>query len=485
MANAKQVLDVRVSKGITTAQSNEHTRRWTEKGWKRAVEIGNYDPTREHLNFEVVSGRKIRPIDKTRSIPERMSEILEWRGIKDPNEGLAEPKFRTVVNIIFGGSRERMHELAFGRQKVNFDKGADNARIVRKKEIEQWAKDVYSFVSGRYGEQNIAAFIVHLDELNPHVHCTLLPIKEGRFAYKEIFAGKDKYEYSERMKQLHTDFFAEVNTKWGMSRGRSVAETGARHRTTEEYRRMLSEECTNIEEDIDRHQKALAGLQSDIRMAERRVKGLTTMVDNLEKSKAEKQAQLSAAEHDLKANRGDAAQLAAQIQGLEKELQGISRQLADKQDKLQTADRQLSDLRENMSAIEERTEELRKEAYQYSRDVHSKVDSLLKDVLLENLVGEYRNISARMDVSERQVFDGTLVQSIAERGAEVMHCATMLFLGMVDDATTFAETRGGGGGGSDLKWDRDEDEDNRAWALRCMRMAHRMMRPAIGKKPKR
>ena len=90
-----------------------------------------------------------------------------------------------------------------------------------------------------------------------------------------------------------------------------------------------------------------------------------------------------------------------------------------------------------------------------------------------------------MDVSERQVFDGTLVQSIAERGAEVMHCATMLFLGMVDDATTFAETRGGGGGGSDLNWGRDEDEDNRAWALRCMRMAHRMMRPAIGKKPKR
>ena len=43
----------------------------------------------------------------------------------------------------------------------------------------------------------------------------------------------------------------------------------------------------------------------------------------------------------------------------------------------------------------------------------------------------------------------------------------MLFLGMVDDATTFAETRGGGGGGSDLKWGRDEDEDNRAWA-RCV-----------------
>lgn len=293
MANAKQVLDVRVSKGVTTAQSNEHMRRWTEKGWNRAVEIGNYDPTREHLNFEIAPGGKIRTIDKSRSIPERIADILSDRGIKDPNEGLVEPKFRTVVNIIFGGSRERMHELAFGTQQVDFEEGADNTRIRREGDIERWAKDVYSFVSGKYGEQNIAAFIVHLDELNPHVHCTLLPIKNGRFAYKEIFAGKDKFEYSARMKQLHTDFFAEVNTKWGMSRGTSISETGARHRTTEEYRRMLSEECTTIEENINRHRKALSEPQSDIRLAERRVKGLTTMVDNLEKSKAEKEALLS------------------------------------------------------------------------------------------------------------------------------------------------------------------------------------------------
>lgn len=175
-----------------------------------------------------------------------------------------------------------MQELAFGTQQVDFEKGADNTHIERKRDIERWAKDVYSFVCGKYGEQNVAAFIVHLDELNPHIHCTLLPVKDGRFAYKEIFAGKDKFEYSARMKQLHTDFFAEVNTKWGMSRGSSVSETGARHRTTEEYRRMLSEECTTIEENISRNQKVLAELQSDIRLAERRVKGLTTMVDNLE-----------------------------------------------------------------------------------------------------------------------------------------------------------------------------------------------------------
>ena len=281
---------------------------------------------------------------------------MRFRGIKDPNEGLPEPKYRTVVNIIFGGSRERMQELAFGSQKVDYEKDADNSHIQRKADIERWAKDVYSFVSGRYGEQNIAAFIVHLDEINPHVHCTLLPIKDGRFAYKEIFAGKDKFEYSARMKQLHSDFFSEVNTRWGMSRGTSISETGARHRSTEEYRRMLSEECTSIEENIKRHQQVLGELQTDIRLAERRVKGLTTMVANLEVQKAEKESLLSAAELDLKENKGSAAELAARIKMLEKELQGISRQLADKQEKLQTADRQLISLKENMDAIAERTE---------------------------------------------------------------------------------------------------------------------------------
>ena len=484
MANAKQVMDFRPSKGISTSQSNEHLRKWTEKGWESAVNTGNYDPTRERLNFEVVSGGKIRPVDKDRNIPQRMADLLRWRDIKDPNDGLSEPKYRTVVNFIFGGSRERMQELAFGSQTVNFDKGADNSAVTRKSDIERWSKDVYTFVSGKYGEENIAAFIVHLDELNPHIHCTLLPIKDGRFAYKDIFAGRDKYEYSARMKQLHSDF-AEVNSRWGMSRGASVSETGARHRTTEEYRRHLSEECTTIEQQIEQHRKALSDLKSEIRLAERRVKGLNTMVENLQNDKVEKEAQIAAAERDLAAHNGDARGLAARISRLRTELGGIETKLADKDEKLQAADRQLAVLKKNMDAIQQRTEELRTEAYKYSVDVQSKVDTLLRDVLLEDMVSEDRDLSAQMDDTERQLFDDSLLRSIAEQGQDVLHCAAMLFLGMVDDATTFAETRGGGGGGNKSGWGRDDDEDNRAWARRCMRMARRMMRPAIGKKAKR
>ena len=88
-----QVMHMNVMKGITTAQSNEHQRNWTESGWTHAIDKGTYDRQRERLNFEVVKGGRIQPVNKDRSIPERMAENLAGRGIKDPNSDLAEPKF--------------------------------------------------------------------------------------------------------------------------------------------------------------------------------------------------------------------------------------------------------------------------------------------------------------------------------------------------------------------------------------------------------
>ena len=481
-----QVMHMNVMKGFTAAQSNEHQRNWTERGWDFAIGKGKYDRQRERLNFEVAKGGKIQAIDKKQSIPQRMAESLLRRGIKDPNEGLAEPKYRTVVDFILSGSQSTIRQLAFGKQEVVYEPGnnLENATLKRMPEIEQWAKDMYRFMSERFGEENIIGCYVHLDELSPHMHLTLLPIQDGKFAFKKIFAGKDKLEFSARTKKLH-DELAEVNGKWNLKRGRNVSETGAKHRTTEEYRRHLSAECTGIEEQIVQHKKALSDLKVEISLAERRVKGLTSMVDNLRKAKAEKENQLSALERSLQSCQGDAASIVAEKKRLEKELASIREKLADKQEKLQMADRQLDTLKGDMDAISERTEELKGEAYKYSREIHSNVDVLLKDVMLETLVGEHSARVTEMKPSEQVAFDGSLLQSLTEQGSEVMHCATLLFLGMVNDATTFAETHGGGGSKSDLKWGRDEDEDNRAWARRCMMMASRMMRPASGKKQKR
>lgn len=65
----------------------------------------------------------IGEVDKKTSVPKRIRMLLEERKIWDPNRGRDPPFFRTVANIILGGSRDQMHRLAFGDQVVNLKKG--------------------------------------------------------------------------------------------------------------------------------------------------------------------------------------------------------------------------------------------------------------------------------------------------------------------------------------------------------------------------
>ena len=283
---AKQVLDVHAGKGMTTSQSNEHLRN-ANTGERLKKWSGNYDPSREKLNFEVGPGGIIVPVDKKSSIPSRIKKILKQRGVVDPNKGLPEARYRTVANIILGGSRDQMHRLAFGSQEVNLEPGSDNADIRRMPEIESWALDMYKFMSKKYGEKNIAAFIVHLDEKNPHIHCTLLPITEqNKFPWRKVMVGEEnsKMAYSRRMTELHYEI-SQINLSYGLERGDRVAETGARHRTIEQYhqdlRKKLQQENEQLSETIEgnqgviqRQQAILSGLEKDIKHATARFKAL-------------------------------------------------------------------------------------------------------------------------------------------------------------------------------------------------------------------
>ena len=129
---AYQVLDIKTQKGMTEAESAEHLRRNTKEALKFAKRQGNYDFSREHLNFEVTKGGVISEVDKKHSIPKRMVLNLARRGIRDKNEGLKEPRYRTIVNLILGGSRDQMRRLAFGDQKLNENLGDDNSHLTRK-----------------------------------------------------------------------------------------------------------------------------------------------------------------------------------------------------------------------------------------------------------------------------------------------------------------------------------------------------------------
>lgn len=491
MAEQKQVVYFEVRKGFTTAQSNEHLRNWTEKGWESANANGRIDRSRQHLNFEITSGGRVQAIDRSRSIPALLAARLAQLGIKDPNEGLAEPRYRTTADFIISGSHDLLHGLAFGDQEVRFDfaqanegvadvehKGVNSA-IERKPEIEQWACDMYDVLCGKFGEDNVISFVVHCDERTPHIHAEVVPIIDGKLSYKQVFCGADKYAFRQRTLALH-DAFAEVNRKWGLERGDSVAETHRKHRSSEEYRRELSGECSTLERKVDSKSATLKTLDEQIAQAARRLKGLTTMVSNLEASKAAIEREIDAIRDSLADNglgTDRRTELREQEQSLQHKLDDILSRLEDKRGKLRDAERKLADLRRQIASSEDRKEEFQKQI----RDASSQVSEIALNKVgiqaLWTVLRDFQLFKGMLPREESTLLDDSLLQDMSRQGVNIITCAALLFVGMVDQATTFAENKGGGGGHSHGGWGREPEEDERAWILRCLARSRQMFSP--------
>lgn len=78
-------MDIKVTKGLASV-GNEELRDWTEKGWNQAMREGNYDRSREHLNFEIGPGGMVAPIDKRRPLTMRMAKISPHVALKTPTK---------------------------------------------------------------------------------------------------------------------------------------------------------------------------------------------------------------------------------------------------------------------------------------------------------------------------------------------------------------------------------------------------------------
>lgn len=507
---ASQVFDLRTSRGMTRAQSNEHLRNFSERAFNEKM-TRNFDPTRQRLNFEITKGGEVAPVNKRLSVDERIRMNLQERGIKDPNEGLPQdsPKRRTtVIDIILQGSRDRMRELAFGNQVI--DEGGDgrypdNSHIERKPEIEDWAKDMYAFMCKRFGEENIAAFVVHLDEKNPHVHCTLIPtgmIKgKLRISSSSIF-GKNKYEAKATMRKLHDDL-AEVNKKWGLERGRDIRETGAKHRTTEEYWKWLSDTCTELENQTDGQRRELALLNKELKKAETRVKGLSSMVNNLQDKKSQLEQEYNALESDFiildmekESVSEEKYELQKNMDMIKEEIRRIDESIQDKREKLEKAESQLEEIRSMQASLEREVADLSKKknnlthnvqdmsvqmamamAWNFAKDAVQELKIALDDTI-ESSSGETKRTLNRL---KEETFDASFLDEMAEHAEQIVSVSVALFLGYLDEATQFAHSVGGGGGNTG-GWGREKDEDEWDFMRRCFGKARQMLKRSSGRK---
>ena len=82
-------------------------------------------------------------------------------------------------------------------------------------------------------------------------------------------------------------------------------------------------------------------------------------------------------------------------------------------------------------------------------------------------------------LNEAQIPEGNDTATIEN----VAHVAMLLFAGYIDAATSMSESCGGGGGSSpESDWGKRDDEDERAFARRCLLMAHSMYKPKTVKR---
>ena len=309
-----------------------------------------------------------------------------------------------------------------------------------------------------------------------------MPItQQNKFSYKELFAGSDKNDFRERTIQLHNEL-AVVNEKWGLGRGLSKTVTGARHRSTEDYRAELHKECNNLETEIAEKHETLRELYADIRQAEKRCKGLTTMISNLEAHETDLSSQIAQLEADIESGAGDAADLRRRIAGLEDQLRITASSLADKRLKLKTADRQLAHLQEELEAVNEKRANAQSDYLKFTDKNQEQMRMRLTDAVFGRSVVDMRSLLAAMSSEQKAEFNGEFLMAMAEKPNEILKCAMYLFVGYLDGATQFAQSCGGGGASSDLPWGRNPDEDDRRFAYRCMMQAHKMLRPTAPKR---
>ena len=337
-------------------------------------------------------------------------------------------------------------------------------------------KSSNGFVCREFGEENVASFIVHLDETGPHAHCVFVPLTaDGRLCSKEVLGGKNKIEARQHMRDLHTRL-AEVNRKYGLDRGDDIQVTGARHRSTAEYNRDLHRENTRLETLISDKSGQLSQLEEQIKKAETRVKGLTTMIANLERLEVELNDEIAQLETDIENGAGDVSELRCHIASLELQLESTGQKLADKRDKLKLADRQLTELQDKLDALSRKRDNAQKIFHEFTEKNQEQVRMRLTDAVFARMVVDVRSLLNAMPSEHKADLDGEFLTAIAEQPNEILKCAMYLFLGYLDGATQFAQSCGGGGSGSSLPWGRNPDEDDRRFAYRCMMQAHKMLK---------
>lgn len=199
----------------------------------------NVDPERIHLNKELID------------FPDGVTNRTEAIQHRIKNAGLSRKVGKNqvqVIRVILSGSTE------------------DMLRIQAEGKIEDWSKDSLDHLKKEFGEENIVAATLHLDEDAPHIHASIVPIVQGerrkkksnkepevpKKQYKKKNANRPRLCADDLMTKdkliRYQDSYAEAMVKYGLERG--VKGSEARHISTSEHYRNQKVESDNLQVNI-------------------------------------------------------------------------------------------------------------------------------------------------------------------------------------------------------------------------------------------
>ncbi len=491
----KQAMHVEATKSFSTAEANENERRWNDDKIDRKNQdaTNNYDKTRMKLNFEIGTDGKIHPLGYHEKplevrLQERLSE-LGWKPFKPDSK--IQPN--CCARFIFGGNHDRTIEMAFGDQSVNLEKDADNSHLHRCEEIEHWAKDLYGWCAKRYGQKNIVGFQVHLDESSPHIHALIVPVGQRTKSGRECVMwsakfGKNRFEYGQILKDMHTSLYEEVGSKYGLERGDSIDGRNVQHLHKRDYIRKLTK---------------------DAKQAEKAVKGLQTMIQKLETQIYSYQSQLEEIDKSLASGQIALREYESQKSEIQKQISEYQTKLEDKSDKLHEKEQELELLtkdaanarsviqpfrnhkvdftppritakvpvfgtdkwveRQNQHIAKQFTEIVRKIESLYRNDAARQIESAQRNVLADygelfQLRRDVKMLAENYD-NLKSIFE-TMLDQMANHSirSKIFAIADALIGG-----TPVTVSSSGGGSSSDLRWDgRRPDEEEEAYRRRCL-----------------
>lgn len=276
------------------------------------------------------------------------------------------------------------------------------------------------------------------------------------------------------MTKLHSELQEAVSEKWGLERGSNMEETRARHRSTEEYKRELVSEVCNL-------QSTREDLLKQIHRAEIKLKGISTMIANLQARKDDIQTQIDQIARQLGQSGADNDELANKIALLRKEMEGIDEKLAVRYKMLDDANDTINEAKARLAEMKEEHREMLKSL---GEDNDLKATAIQKNILWtynKMLTNSIEPLIPSLSDCQQEILDESGYNDLTTNTDNVINCAMLLVLGYIREATTYAQSCGGGSSPG-TGWGRDKDEDDEHWWRRCIAQSAAMMRPAMHKR---